>query len=379
MRAVYAAVMSPTRRLIAVLVVAAATVASACTASAELPSQTRATPVSTATPTATPSPTPTPPPTPTPVPTPTPLPAGIADLTGLSVADALAHRLPIAVMIDDNRVARPQSGFNGASIVYQAPADGGETRYMFVYQEGDSPDIGPVRSGRIYLVQWAAEYRAAVAHYGGDVQTLAWIRNESKGLITNVDAMFGSGAAFHRIKSRSAPHNAYTSTAAIRRLVTRRGVPDQLAPEIYRRTFIDERRADQRPPSQTIRVPYQTNIVTYTYDRASNLYRRSVDGKAQVDPADGKRVTTRNVVVLFMPYRIDTKIERGHARPVIGLIGEGTAWVFREGTLTRARWSKTGVGEPTRLIDASGADVPLVRGRTFFQIVATTAKVTQKP
>jgi hypothetical protein len=380
-RGVYARAMPSHRHRIAALAVVLAILASACAASAGPSSPPLLTPVTapTATPAPTPTPTPTPTASPTPAPTPTPLPDGVADLTGLPVANALAHRLPIAVMIDDNRVARPQSGFNGASIVYQAPADGGETRYMFVYQEGDSRDIGPVRSGRIYLVQWASEYRAAVAHYGGDIQTLAWIRNQSKGLITNVDAMFGSGAAFHRIKTRSAPHNAYTSTAAIRRLFTGRGVPDLLPPAIYRRTFIDERRADQRPPSQTIRVPYQTNIVTYTYDRASNLYRRSLDGKAQVDPADGKRVTTRNVVVLFMPYRIDTKIEPGHARPVIGLIGEGTAWIFREGTLVKARWSKTGVGEPTRLIDASGTEIPLVRGRTFFQIVATTAKVTQKP
>jgi len=70
---------------------------------------------------------------------------------------ALANRLPLAVMIDDNVVSRPQSGFNAASIVYQAPADGGEDRYMLVFQELDGSDIGPVRSGRPYFVNWAAE------------------------------------------------------------------------------------------------------------------------------------------------------------------------------------------------------------------------------
>ncbi|MEA2520235.1 MAG: hypothetical protein QOF49_2315, partial [Chloroflexota bacterium] len=91
---------------------------------------------------------PSPSPSPLPSPTPTPLLAGIADLTGVHVPDGLAHRLPIAVLIDDNRIARPQSGFNGAANVYQAPADGGETRYMLVFQEGESRDVGPVRSGR---------------------------------------------------------------------------------------------------------------------------------------------------------------------------------------------------------------------------------------
>ena len=56
--------------------------------------------------------------------------------------------LRLAIMIDDNIPARPQAGFNAASIVYQAPADGGEDRYMLVFQEEDSPLVGPVRSGR---------------------------------------------------------------------------------------------------------------------------------------------------------------------------------------------------------------------------------------
>ena len=51
-------------------------------------------------------------------------------LTGLPVDPKLGHRTPLAVMIDDARAARPQSGFNGASIVFQAPADGWETRYI---------------------------------------------------------------------------------------------------------------------------------------------------------------------------------------------------------------------------------------------------------
>lgn len=116
-----------------------------------------ATPVPSASPSASPSPAPTP--------TPDSL---TADLSGVLVSKELAHRLPIAVIIDDNRIARPQSGFNGAAIVYQAPADGGETRYLFIFQERDSRDVGPVRSGRIYLAEWASEVRAAIGHYGGD-------------------------------------------------------------------------------------------------------------------------------------------------------------------------------------------------------------------
>jgi hypothetical protein len=362
-----------------IAVTAIAVVVAACGASAPhtMSAGQRATssppPVAAITPSPSPSPSPTP--TPTAQPTATPLPNGIADLTGMHVDNALAHRLPIAVLIDDNRVARPQSGFNGASLVYQAPADGGETRYMFVFQEGDSRDIGPVRSGRLYFVHWAAEVRAAVAHYGGDRQTLSWIR-WSHGLITNLDALGGSGAAFHRIKSRKAPHNAYTSTAALRKMAAKKGGPATLDARIHRRPFVDESAPSARGGRQTIRVPYQTGVVTYDYDSGSNVYRRSIDGRAQIDPADGKRVTTRNVVVLFQKYRIDTTLEAGHSRPVIEDVGKGTAWIFSEGRFTKADWVKPSIDAVTRLVDGNGKELPLVRGRTFFQIVNIGAKVS---
>ena len=113
----------------------------------------------TATETATETPTAEPTPTPTLDPNPTPIPAGwtYSDLDGVAAPANLAHRLPVALMVDDNIIARPQSGFSGASIVIQAPADGGEDRYEMIFQEGAADDIGPIRSARPYFVYWAAE------------------------------------------------------------------------------------------------------------------------------------------------------------------------------------------------------------------------------
>ena len=299
-----------------------------------------------------------------------------ADLTGTAVDPALAHRLPIAVLIDDNRVARPQSGFNGASLVYQAPADGGETRYMFVYQENDSPDIGPVRSGRVYFVHWASEVHAAIAHYGGDNFTRAYLDQNDPALFTSVDAMGRGARAFHRIKTRKAPHNGYTSSEALRAMAAVLGAPLSMPASLERRPFVDESPAGERGTTQTVTIPYRTGTIEYRYDARANLYQRIVDGRRQIDPADGQRVHTRNVVVLFQPFKIDTRIEPGHSRPVVGAIGTGRAFVFREGLLTEATWSKASETALTRLLGPDGIEIPLVRGRTFIQIVPETTSVT---
>lgn len=363
------------------LALVAGLLAEACTpAAAVTPSPSVAMLATPASPPPSPSPSPSATPipiaTPTPVPTSTPL-SGVSVLTGLPVDPLLAHRTPVAVMLDDARAARPQSGFNGASVVFQSPADGFETRYLMIYGEGDSPQVGPVRSARFFLIQWSIETASIIGHYGGDRKSRRFIKYESE-LLTDVDALGKGAQAFRRIKSRRAPHNGYTSTKALRKRGTELGAPELMAAEIRGRAFTDPSPVEARAAKQTIRVPYNTNVITWTYDRASNLYRRSVDGRAQTDPADGKRVTATNVVVLFQKFRIDTRIEPGRARPVLKTTGTGVAWIYREGRVVKARWSKERDVAPTLLIDADGKEIPLIRGRTFFQVVPLGAKVTHR-
>ena len=151
--------------------------------------------------------------------------ADYAALDGVLANPAARDRLPVAVMVDDSVQARPQYGYNAASIVYQAPADGGEDRYMFVYQEQQAKRVEAVRSGRPYFVNWASEYRAAFAHYGGDAKTLLYLPTINGKVIFNIDAIYGSGSAFDRDHKRVAPHNGMTSTAAVRKMAVKHGAP----------------------------------------------------------------------------------------------------------------------------------------------------------
>jgi hypothetical protein len=298
-----------------------------------------------------------------------------ADLDGVLTTPELAHRLPLAVSIDDGRVARPQTGFNAASIVWHAPADGYEVRYLLVFQERDAAAIGPVRSARNYIAHWAAELRAALAHYGGDQVSRDWMTANRGRLFTDVDGLGAGNPAYHRIRAREAPHNAYTSTADLWRVAARLGGGATYDPSLHVRPFRDDRPVADRGASQRITVPYNTVRVGYAYDPASNAYLRSLDGDPQVDPLDRQRVTARTVVVLYMKFRTDRTIEPGYNRPVLGYIGSGRAQVFAEGKMVEGTWSKGGISEPTLIVGPDGAELPLVRGRIFIQVVPLATDV----
>jgi hypothetical protein len=313
-------------------------------------------------------------------PTPTPAPSLVpAPLTGRLVTVAASRRHPIAVMIDDQFDARPQAGFNAASIVWQAPAEGGIPRYMMIFQENIPKDLGPVRSSRFYFIEWASELKALYAHAGGSPQALAALRAKGQGqLVWNADE-FRWGNSFHRVGlPRFAPHNLFTSGANLRAIAKTVGAKD--GPISWPWTFAPDAALDARPIGGRIVVNYQANTITYTYDRATNTYLRSVTGfKKEIVAADNKRVAPKNVIVMKVAFG---PLNDGHPnkkRLEANIITTGPAWISTNGFTIKGTWKKTSTSAPTRFFDARGKAVVLTVGQTFVQVMKTTDTIAFTP
>jgi Protein of unknown function (DUF3048) N-terminal domain/Protein of unknown function (DUF3048) C-terminal domain len=297
-------------------------------------------------------------------------------LTGRLVTPAAAQRHPIAVMIDDLSPARPQSGFNAASIVWQAPAEGGIPRYMMVFQENIPTDVGPVRSSRYYYIAWAAELKAVYGHAGGSPQALATLRNKGNGeLVYNADE-FRWGKSFRRVTFRFAPHNLYTTGKQLRGIAASVGAKD--GPIKWPWTFARDAVIGWRPIGGRITVSYTgVNVIRYDYDRKSNTYLRSVTGeKKQVDNATGKRVQPKNVIVMVMRFGA---LNDGHPqkhRLEAKVIGSGPAWISTNGITIKGTWKKTSLTSATRFYDRAGKPVVLTVGQTFVQVMKTTDTIS---
>jgi Protein of unknown function (DUF3048) N-terminal domain/Protein of unknown function (DUF3048) C-terminal domain len=324
------------------------------------------TPEPTPTPTPSPTPVPTPTPSPTPVPTPSPVPA---PLTGRMVSPIVAARHPIAVMIDDLGPARPQSGFNSAAVVWQAPAEGGIPRYMMIFQDQVPDSVGPVRSSRYYYIAWAAEWKAVYAHVGGSPQAMETLRQKGNGqLVYNADE-FRWGRYFHRISERSSPHNMYTEGKTLRQLARRVGAEDGPMEPVWK--FADDAPLAERPKGGTIVVKYPANTIKYSYDRNTNSYYRGVTREAkQVDAATGERVHPKNVVVMLMQFGPLNDGNPNKHRLEATVVGKGKAWIATNGKTIEGTWRKKSLTAPTLFYDEAGHQVTLTVGQTFIQVIA---------
>jgi hypothetical protein len=318
-------------------------------------------------------------PSPSDTPTASPAPGELvySDLDGVLAPASLAHRLPLAISIGDNAVARPQSGFSSASIVYQSYEEYGEDRYMMIFQEGTATDIGGVRSARPYYVRWAAEYKALFGHFGGDTKVLNQVIPALSGSIYNMDDLSGGSCPYHRITTRVAPHNAYTNSAALISCLPRLGYPTTFQ-GVPVRPFVDDTPAADRPASQSVTVPYHTVSVGYEFDPKTDQYIRLLNGKKQIDPANNQQVFARNIVVMFQTVSNDYLDSSGIQRIAIGNVGSGNAIVFKEGKAITGTWKKASDTALTRFYDNSGNEIPLVRGEIFIQSVPPGTAVTYK-
>ena len=323
---------------------------------------------------ATPAPAPSPTPSPTPAPTPVLVPA---PLSGRPVSPRDAAQHPIAVMIDDAPAARPQSGFNAASVVWQAPAEGGVPRYMLIFAEQVPADVGPVRSARAYFIDWAAEWQAVYGHVGGSPQAMATLRANGNGqLVYNADEFRWGGIYYRRIRERSSPHNAYSDGKSLRVMATRIGATNGPLEAAWQ--FAPDAPLAARPDGGTIRVVYPYNTIAYDYDRSTNRYLRGVSGQArQIDAADGEPVAPSNVVVMivsFAPLHDGSDKHRLEA----SVVGSGKAWIATNGRTIVGTWKKPSLTAPTRFYDGAGKPVTLTIGQTFIQVMPVGSKITIK-
>jgi hypothetical protein len=275
-----------------------------------------------------------------------------------------------AATIDNLYVARPQSGIDKASVVYEAPVEGGITRFLAVFPDDVTvSQIGPVRSARPYFLDWVSEYDALFAHVGGSPDALDDITAYG---LRDMN-QFYNGTSFWRATDRSAPHNVYTSTDLLGANYDRY-FSDRPPQALDGWKFKDDAAVADRPDGEKVSIAYgdpETDVV-WTYDHDTNSYSRAQGGKT-IRTLDGADVIAKNVVVQF----VDVQVVDSDGRLKIGDIGSGDAIIVFDGQSYHGTWKKDDRTSRTRFYDASGNEIVFDAGTTWIEVVPTGTAVTE--
>lgn len=297
-------------------------------------------------------------------------------LTGLPVDPIVNQRTVTGVMIENTPQARPQAGLGQAGVVFEAVAEAGITRFLALYQDTAPDNIGPVRSARPYYIQWLLGFDAAYAHVGGSPDGLADIKAWG---VHDLD-QFANGGAYHRVGSRAAPHNVYTSTSTLNQLEVNKGYTTS-----HYTGFVRKKKAFRKKSqpitakSINMSLSSPTYYVHYDYDVKTNRYLRSEGGAPHIDANTNQQISPVVVIALVTPESQGALDSSGAYYSNYNVIGSGTVYIFQDGTVTAGNWNKSSNTSQLTFTDAAGKTILLNPGQTWLTAVSDTSKVGYAP
>jgi Protein of unknown function (DUF3048). len=281
-----------------------------------------------------------------------------APLTGLKSEKKPDHR-PVAVMINNHPLARPQSGLEKADIIYEVLAEGGVTRFLAIFQS-EMPEIfGPVRSARDYYIELAKGYDAFFVAHGFSPEAKRML---DSGYIDNINGIYYDGTLFQRSKERQAPHNSYMTYENLKKGAEKNGYSLKGMPEPLK--FLQDGDEIDGTPATEVNIDYSTDsfFVRYVYDADTQTYARYSNNKKTVDEESGNPIALANIFIVEMSHSVID--EKG--RLEINLDSGGKALLLQRGKVIEVEWENK---EGKILPCLAGRQVPLVPGKTWINIV----------
>lgn len=302
--------------------------------------------------------------------------------------------------------ARPQAGLNQAGVVFEAIAEAGITRFAAIYQNPTSAAIGPIRSLRLYYLQWDTPFDCTIVHAGGADDALAAVRSSGyKDLTENYTYMYRGSIAARRW------NNLFTTASLLSQMNTDRGYGgssikgfarmtpeeslvdrvDTLVGEKLEITEASEKDTSAAPAKvDEIRLRFGNWIsfnVNYNYNAATNSYDRSYESGAKhevyvcpeeyignVNPEGNctlKQISPAVVVAMI----VKEKKASDNYHEAITTVGSGDAYVFQNGYAIRGTWEKESVADQIKFYDLDKKEIKLAPGQTFIEAIPTYGSV----
>lgn len=279
---------------------------------------------------------------------------------------------PIAVMIDNHNLAWPQGGLNQAYMVYEIIVEGGETRLMALFKGVDVEKIGPVRSARHYFIDYAMENDAIYTHFGQSPQAQSDLKKYS---IDDIDGIAEDGTTFWRVKDKSAPHNAATSTEKLLQSAKNKKYRTTSSEESVLNYVTDEVNLEDGQGAVSVTIPHSTlQVVKFFYDEENKVYQRYARNKEQTDWTTGEPVTTKNIIITFCDnYTLTDSENKG--RQGLKNIGTFDGYYITNGKAIKIKCIKEDRQSQTKYEDLEGNEIKVNDGNTFVQICPTSADV----
>lgn len=296
-------------------------------------------------------------------------------LTGQMVDENQLQRMPVMVKVSNYpREGRPHAGLSFADIVFDYYIGFGTNRFLAIYYGADSPQIGPVRSGRLVDAELVMLYNGILGYGSADEDTDAYLMQAlGERAISYQEAPCPAfcGTDTHSVVG------VFAGSADITRFALANGIDSGAAPALEGMYF------DEVIPRDGIAVE-QINILfnfynraEWKYDLASGSYLRWIEEMEDeeeenssfqmvplLDRVTGEQLAFHNVIILFTHYTENAPSE--HEIDIMKNIEGKRAVFYRDGYMFEGTWRVPDDRAPIQFFDQNGSPFQLKPGNSWI-------------
>jgi hypothetical protein len=293
--------------------------------------------------------------------------SGADPLTGLPETASAAKRPALAVKVDNVLGAWPQAGLNYADIVWDLPVEGGLTRLLAIFHSQDVPLVGPIRSARPVdsdiLPLFGHTY---YAFSGGTPSDLNPIADHSGATAMWWDV---TPSLFVTRTDHKVPHQVFATSSMLYAGGQARKPSTTPPPAVF---SYSPSPVSGSTPATSVTASYPSATASWAWD--GTKYLRTQNGNPDM-LMDNGQVSSSNVVVMSVAVQATSaRDSHGSVVPLPMVIGTGTVWVFRNGTVIKGIWNRPKLGSPLKLVTSSGATITLSPGRTWVEVLPNSSQ-----
>ena len=274
-------------------------------------------------------------------------------------ADTDPLRPAVAVKVENDPAARPQSGLEEADVVYEEIVEGGITRFMAIFHCGDAKRVGPVRSARFDDPKIALPFTRILAFSGANSIVARELKRND--IATLVEGM--KGDAFYRVPEGSiSVHSVFVDTVKLRDAAPPSRPP---RPHVFPLGELN----DDATKARRVAINFSADS-TIEYRWKNNEWRRYEAGEKFM-AASGRQIGVPNLLVQEVdvdnsPTIVDIE---GNPSPDIKLRGSGRALLFRDGRVVKGEWTIKEEGTVPTFTTTGGDEFAFDRGPVWVELV----------
>lgn len=274
-------------------------------------------------------------------------------LTGLPGANGQV----LAVKFDDTTYSHPQEGVEKADVIYVTQVEAGLTRLMGIYSSHYPEVLGPVRSARISDIDILAQFGKVGFLFSGSQSKLRPVLASAN--LINLSAERNPPTIYFNDPNRTSPYSMMVK-------------PNLLLEKASDASIVTSVGWKHGPRSvdavkiSSVKIRWPNAIYKATWSAAEKRFLLDHDNKPNF-AVSGIQLGSPMMVIQIVSIKPSEYGDKfGGVTPKTTVTGTGSAYLLRNGTVTKVQWSRSTAESATQWTLADGTNANFARGQVWI-------------